>query len=69
MWSASAADVYVPGYTHLQRAQPVLLAHHFLAHFWSFARDLDRWRETCITTMLVSGPANVLGLYGDLLAG
>jgi argininosuccinate lyase len=39
------ADVYVPGYTHLQRAQPVLLAHHFLAHFWSFARDVDRWRD------------------------
>jgi argininosuccinate lyase len=38
-----AEDVYVPGYTHLQRAQPVLLAHHFLAHFWSFARDIDRW--------------------------
>jgi argininosuccinate lyase len=35
----------VPGYTHLQRAQPVLLAHHFLAHFWSFARDVDRWRD------------------------
>ena len=35
----------MPGYTHLQRAQPVLLAHHFLAHFWSFARDVDRWRD------------------------
>ncbi|HEY3672621.1 MAG TPA: argininosuccinate lyase [Acidimicrobiia bacterium] len=41
----TADDVYVPGYTHLQRAQPVLLAHHFLAHFWSFARDVDRWRD------------------------
>src|SRR6185503_1151427 len=40
-----AGDTYVPGYTHLQRAQPVLLAHHFLAHFWSFARDVDRWRD------------------------
>ena len=38
-------DVYLPGYTHLQRAQPVLLAHHFLAHFWAFARDVDRWRD------------------------
>ncbi|HEU5306851.1 MAG TPA: argininosuccinate lyase, partial [Acidimicrobiia bacterium] len=43
--AAAAEDVYVPGYTHLQRAQPVLLAHHFLAHFWSFARDVDRWRD------------------------
>jgi argininosuccinate lyase len=43
--ATAAEDVYVPGYTHLQRAQPVLLAHYFLAHFWSFARDLDRWRD------------------------
>ena len=28
-------DAYLPGYTHLQRAQPVLLAHHLLAHFWA----------------------------------
>ncbi len=34
--------VYLPGYTHLQRAQPVLLAHHLLAHAWSFGRDIDR---------------------------
>jgi argininosuccinate lyase len=39
-----AGDTYLPGYTHLQRAQPVLLAHHLLAHFWAFARDIDRWR-------------------------
>ncbi|MFZ4718974.1 MAG: argininosuccinate lyase [Ilumatobacteraceae bacterium] len=37
-----AGDVYLPGYTHLQRAQPVLLAHHLLAHAWAFARDVDR---------------------------
>ncbi|MGK2930915.1 MAG: argininosuccinate lyase [Acidimicrobiales bacterium] len=37
-----AGDTYLPGYTHLQRAQPVLLAHHLLAHAWSFARDVDR---------------------------
>ena len=34
--------VYLPGYTHLQRAQPVLLAHHLLAHGWSLGRHLDR---------------------------
>jgi argininosuccinate lyase len=40
---ADAADgVYLPGYTHLQRAQPVLLAHHLLAHGWALARDVDR---------------------------
>jgi argininosuccinate lyase len=35
----------VPGYTHVQRAQPVLLAHHFLAHGWALARDADRMAE------------------------
>jgi argininosuccinate lyase len=42
--ATDAGDTYLPGYTHLQRAQPVLLAHHLLAHFWAFARDVDRWR-------------------------
>ena len=37
-----AAGAYLPGYTHLQRAQPVLLAHHLLAHGWALARDVDR---------------------------
>jgi argininosuccinate lyase len=37
-----AGEAYVPGYTHLQRAQPVLLAHHLLAHGWALARDVDR---------------------------
>jgi argininosuccinate lyase len=37
-----AADAYLPGYTHLQRAQPVLLAHHLMAHGWALARDVDR---------------------------
>jgi argininosuccinate lyase len=36
------ADAYLPGYTHLQRAQPVLLSHHLLAHVWSLSRDVDR---------------------------
>ncbi len=42
----AANDTYLPGYTHLQRAQPVLLAHHLLAHGWSLARDVDRLRAT-----------------------
>ncbi len=37
-----AGDTYLPGYTHLQRAQPVLLAHHLLAHGWALGRDVDR---------------------------
>jgi argininosuccinate lyase len=43
--AVEAGDTYLPGYTHLQRAQPVLLAHHLLAHFWALARDVDRWRD------------------------
>jgi argininosuccinate lyase len=42
----AAGDAYLPGYTHLQRAQPVLLAHHLLAHGWAIARDVDRLRDT-----------------------
>jgi len=41
----AAGDAYLPGYTHLQRAQPVLLAHHLLAHVWALARDVDRCRD------------------------
>src|SRR5439155_1884058 len=40
--AAMAADIQLPGYTHLQRAQPVPLAHHLLAHAWALARDIDR---------------------------
>jgi argininosuccinate lyase len=37
-----ADGAYLPGYTHLQRAQPVLLSHHLLAHGWALSRDVDR---------------------------
>ena len=40
--AVEAGEIYLPGYTHLQRAQPVLLAHHLLAHAWALARDVDR---------------------------
>jgi argininosuccinate lyase len=38
-------DVAAPGMTHLQHAQPVLIAHQLLAHVHSFARDVDRLRD------------------------
>ncbi len=38
-------DCPMPGYTHLQRAQPVLLAHHLLAYVFMFQRDRERLRE------------------------
>ena len=37
------SEVILPGYTHLQRAQPVLLSHHFLAYFEMFSRDSARF--------------------------
>jgi argininosuccinate lyase len=37
--------VAMPGRTHLQHAQPVLLSHHLLAHAWPLVRDLDRLRD------------------------
>ncbi|HET6876559.1 MAG TPA: argininosuccinate lyase [Jatrophihabitans sp.] len=39
------AGVAMPGMTHLQHAQPVLLAHHLLAHVHALARDVDRLRD------------------------
>ncbi len=36
------AETILPGYTHLQRAQPILLAHHFLAYYEMFKRDQER---------------------------
>ncbi|HLH15106.1 MAG TPA: argininosuccinate lyase [Solirubrobacteraceae bacterium] len=36
-------DWALPGYTHLQRAQPVYLGHHLLAYFWMFERDRERF--------------------------
>jgi argininosuccinate lyase len=41
-------DWPLPGYTHMQRAQPVYLSHHLLAYFWKFRRDLQRFRF-CLT--------------------
>jgi|Deesub1362B_J571_1020462.scaffolds.fasta_scaffold00426_1 argininosuccinate lyase len=43
--SGENKETPMPGYTHLQRAQPTTLAHHMLAHFWSFARDLERLED------------------------
>ena len=44
--AVGAGHAYLPGYTHLQRAQPVLLAHHLLAHGWAIGRDIDRLADT-----------------------
>jgi argininosuccinate lyase len=53
-----AVDIPMPGYTHLQRAQPVLLAHHLLAYVFMLQRDRDRFagcRERADVLPLGSG--------------
>ena len=39
-------DTYMPGFTHLQKAQPVTVAHHFSAYFEMFRRDRSRLHDT-----------------------
>ena len=60
-----ADGVYLPGYTHMQRAQPVLLAHHLLAHGWALSRDVDR----LVTTVdrLNTSPLGAGALAGSSL--
>ena len=60
-----AGDTYLPGYTHLQRAQPVMLAHHLLAHGWALGRDVDRALD-CIRRLDVS-PLGAGALAGSSL--
>jgi argininosuccinate lyase len=55
-------DWPMPGYTHLQRAQPVYLSHHLLAYFWMFARDARRFQA-------VLGGTSELPLGAGALAG
>jgi argininosuccinate lyase len=55
-------DWPIPGYTHLQRAQPVYLSHHLLAYFWMLERDRERLRFT-------AAQADRLPLGSGALAG
>ena len=48
--------VVMPGYTHMQHAQPVLFSHHLLAYFWMFTRDFKRLRDA-----FAAADANPLG--------
>jgi argininosuccinate lyase len=54
--------VVMPGYTHLQQAQPVLLAHHLLAYFEMFQRDKERFQDC-------RGRTDVMPLGSGALAG
>jgi argininosuccinate lyase len=40
-----AGETLMPGYTHLQRAQPILLAHWWLSHYWAFQRNVERLQD------------------------
>lgn len=55
-------DWALPGYTHLQRAQPVYLSHHLLAYVWMLVRDRERFR-------FAARQADVLPLGAGALAG
>jgi argininosuccinate lyase len=60
--AAEHLDVAMPGYTHLQRAQPILLAHHLLAYVFMLQRDRERLAAARIR-------ADVLPLGAAALAG
>jgi len=51
--SENNQDVVLPGYTHLQPAQPVLLAHHLLAYFEMFNRDVERFSDALKRTDII----------------
>jgi len=55
-------ETFLPGYTHMQRAQPVLLAHHFLAYFEMLERDVSRFKDCFIRV-------DVMPLGSGALAG
>jgi argininosuccinate lyase len=55
-------ETYMPGYTHLQKAQPITLAHHLLAYFEMFRRDMERLQD-CRKRI------NVMPLGSGALAG
>ncbi|MCS6776815.1 MAG: argininosuccinate lyase [Chloroherpetonaceae bacterium] len=60
--AAQHFETVMPGYTHLQHAQPVVLAHHLLAYFWMLSRDVERL-SAC------RGRVNRLPLGAAALAG
>jgi len=60
--SQKHVETIMPGYTHMQKAQPVTLAHHFMAYFEMFRRDLERL-EDCRKRI------NVMPLGSGALAG
>ena len=63
----SAGETVMPGYTHLQRAQPILLAHWWLSHYWSLQRDLERLQDlTKRVSILPLGSGALAGVPFDI---
>ena len=63
-------DWRMPGYTHLQRAQPVYLGHHLLAYFWMLERDAIRFEFAAGSTMAMPlGSGALAGLNWELDRG
>jgi len=62
LFARNNIDTILPGYTHLQRAQPVLLSHHIMAYYEMFLRDTQRLEE-CLKRI------NVMPLGSGALAG
>ncbi len=63
--AAESTTLFLPGYTHLQRAQAVPLAHHLLAHGWALGRDLERLIDA--RRRLDSSPLGAGALAGSSL--
>ena len=55
-------SVVIPGYTHLQRAQPVLLAHHLLAYFFVLERDWRRFADWAESSWMPLGAGALAGV-------
>ena len=57
---AQHRDVIMPGYTHLQRAQPILFSHHLMAYFGMLARDFERFQGVYARTDIMPLGAGAL---------
>lgn len=71
--AAQASDAIMPGRTHMQHAQPVLVAHQLLAHAWPLMRDVERledWDARAAVSPYGSGAlaGNTLGMDPDAVA-
>ncbi len=63
----AAGETVMPGYTHMQRAQPILLAHWWLSHYWSLQRDVDRLQDlTKRVSVLPLGSGALAGVPFDI---